>query len=107
VAFRFQIRETWKARPPVVVLTGDLLEGEVRVGDRIAVPLTDGSTLVRVVLGLLAGRADLSAEAASVADGFEWVGIGFERRDGQRTEDIALGTVTDAEPDSVPSSGDS
>src|SRR4051794_9348870 len=98
MAFRFQIKEAWRSRTPVVVLTGDLLEGTVRVGDRVAVPLIGGGALVRVVVGLLPGRPDRSIEVASADDGFEWVGVAFERRDGQRTDDIAPGIVTIADP---------
>lgn len=93
--FRFRINERWKARPPVVVLTGDLLEGEVRIGDLVVVPLLDGGTLKAKVIAVLPGWADRTVEAASVGDGYEWVGIAFERQGDHRADDIALGCASD------------
>lgn len=106
MAFRFQIAAAHKARRPVVVLVGEVLEGGVRVGDRVSVPLADGTRFVGRVVGVLHHWPDTGiysfVEAGSQN---KPVGIGVERRGRHQADDIALGVATAAEPGVVANGG--
>jgi hypothetical protein len=99
VRFRFRIDESFVAKPPIVVLVGQLLEGTVRRGDRIVVPLRGGSHMVSPVTGVLRGRLDEVSDSADAGEALKWVGVGVSRFGPHTVEDIDTGVTTNAEPD--------
>jgi len=96
VRFRFRIDESFLAKPPIVVLVGQLLEGAVRRGDRIAVPLHGGGQFVGPVTGILRGRLDEIADSAESGETFKWLGVGVSRPGPHTVADIGTGVTTDA-----------
>jgi hypothetical protein len=97
--FRFRIDESFPAKPPIIVLVGQLLEGDVRHGDRIAVPLRGGGRFVGQVAGVLRGRLDAVSDSAAAAEALPWLGVGVNRPGCHTAEDIDTGVATHAEPD--------
>jgi hypothetical protein len=97
MAFRFQIAEAHKARRPIVVLIGEVLEGSIRVGDQVSVPLASGTRFVGQVMGVLHSWPDTGSYAAVHVDEQDKpIGIGVERRDCHEAADIATGVATGA-----------
>jgi hypothetical protein len=97
MTFRFQIAEARKARRPIVVLIGTVLEGSVRVGDPVSVPLADGARFVGAVAGVLHGWPDTAMHSSASADEQgRTIGLGVRRPDRHQADDIASGIVTSA-----------
>jgi len=79
-----------------VVLVGQLLEGAVRRGDRIAVPLRGGGQFVGPITGVLRGRLDEVADSAESGESLKWLGVGVSRTGPHTVADIGTGVTTDA-----------
>jgi hypothetical protein len=98
VRFRFRIDESFLGKPPIVILVGQLLEGTVRRGDRIVVPLRGGSYFIGPVTGILRGRLDEVSDSADAGETLKWLGVGVNRIGPHTVGDINTGVTTDAEP---------
>lgn len=95
--FRFQIKEASRARWPIVALIGDVLEGGIRAGDQVSVPLVDGARFVGRVMGIAHAWPDPTPYTEVTAgEKLGQVAIGVRRTDPHSAQDIALGIVTDA-----------
>jgi hypothetical protein len=97
MTFRFQIIEAGRARKPIVVLIGKILEGEVNAGDRLVIPLSDGTEFVGTVMGILHQYPDTKMYSyANCEEKLEAIGIGVWRSDCHKADDIADGVATNA-----------
>jgi hypothetical protein len=94
LALRFQITEAHKAKAPIIVLIGELLEGEIRFGDRLSVPLKDGTRFTGKVMGIVRPYPDTGMyEVVRTGEHDKLVGIGIWRQC-HEVDDIARGIVT-------------
>lgn len=101
MTFRFKITEAHLARKPIVVLIGNILEGEIWVGDRLVVPLCEGTEFVGTVEGILhtydtqTYKHDTQMyDYASIKEGLDLIGIGVWRSDCHEVRDIFCGLAT-------------
>jgi hypothetical protein len=53
MGFQFDIHSVSKARRPIVLLHGEVMDGELGLGERVSVPLTDGHRVAGDVVGIL------------------------------------------------------
>lgn len=89
---RFQITGVYRARKPIIVLAGTILEGEVQNGDQLIVPLRDDTEFVGTVMGILHGLQ--MYESASFEDELQEIGIGVWRSDCHEFRDVLCGLAT-------------
>lgn len=94
VTFRFQITEACRARKPIIVLIGRIVEGEIRIGEQLVVPLCNGTEFVGTVMGILHTFPDWQMyQSASIKDELETIGIGICRADSDEFKDILCGAI--------------
>jgi hypothetical protein len=97
MAFRLQITEAHRAGPRFIVLVAEVLEGEIRVGDLLAVPLANGTRFTSEVLGIIGTWPDTKNyprdyPRACVGDPPGQIGVAVWRPDQHEASDIAIGT---------------
>jgi hypothetical protein len=86
--FRFQIVETGRARKSVIWLSGNILEGTIHQGDRLAVPLRDGTMLIARTVGLMLSIRGTDPESVSFEEHGDKTIVIAIWRDSHESEDI-------------------